>query len=64
MNYHYGVTGVPDWANTAEMKTAFPRIAALTSGQQAASATLVKSSNGWQVTNVTPVGGSSDGLVQ
>lgn len=64
VNYHYGVTSVPDWANTAEMKTAFPRIAALTSGQQAGSATLVKSSNGWQVTNVTPAGGSSDGLVQ
>ena len=64
VNYHYGVTSIPDWANTAEMKTAFPRIAALTSGQQAASATLVKSSNGWQVTNVTPAGGTSDGLVQ
>jgi hypothetical protein len=52
--YHYGVTGVPDWANSAEMKTAFPRFAAETSGQQAGTATLVKTDNGWQVSNVQP----------
>jgi hypothetical protein len=52
VNYHYTVAGVPDWANSAEMKTAFSRFAADTSGQQSATATLVKSSNGWQVNNV------------
>jgi hypothetical protein len=62
VNYHDAVTSVPDWANSAEMKTAFPKIAAATSGQQTATATLVKSSNGWQVTNVTPAEGSN-GLV-
>ena len=50
VSYHYDVAGVPAWANTAEMKTAFPRLATDTSGQQAATATLVKSSDGWQVT--------------
>jgi hypothetical protein len=62
VNYHDAVSSVPDWANAAEMKTAFPKIAAATSGQQAAAATLVKSSNGWQVTGVTPAEGSN-GLV-
>jgi len=54
VNYHYTVTNVPDWANSAEMKTAFPRFASDTSGQQTATATLVKSDKGWQVTNVQP----------
>lgn len=64
VNYHDTVTGLPDWANTAEMRTAFPRIGDRTSGQQTATATLVKSSSGWQVTNVTPAGSSNNGLVQ
>ena len=42
VNYHDTVTGLPDWASSAEMNTAFPKIAALTSGQQTATATLVK----------------------
>jgi hypothetical protein len=50
VNYHYDVAGVPSWANTAEMKTAFSKLATDTSGQQTATATLVKSSDGWQVT--------------
>ena len=54
VNYHYSVTGVPDWANSAEMKTAFPRLAAETSAQQTATATLVKSDKGWQVSGVQP----------
>ena len=54
VNYHYDVTGVPAWASTTESKSAFPKIAADTSGQQIATATLIKSSDGWQVTNVTP----------
>lgn len=58
--YHDGVAHPADWANTAEMKAAFPKIATSTSGQETATATLVKSSNGWQVSSVTPAGGSSD----
>jgi hypothetical protein len=54
VTYHYDVTSVPDWANTAETKTAFPKLAADTSGQQTATATLVKSDKGWQVSAVTP----------
>lgn len=54
VNYHYALTGLPDWANSAEMKTAFPQLAADTSGQQTARATVVKSDSGWQVSNVQP----------
>jgi hypothetical protein len=54
VNYHKAVHGVPDWANTAEMKMAFPKIAADSSGSQTATASLAKSENGWQVTNVQP----------
>jgi len=54
VNYHYAITNVPGWANTTEMKTAFPKVASNTSGQRAATASLVKSNEGWQVINVSP----------
>lgn len=54
VSYHYGVTSVADWAKSPEMSTAFPKIAAATAGPQTATATLVKSQNGWQVTNANP----------
>ncbi len=59
VSYHYTVAGVPDWATSTEMKTAFPKIAADTSGQQTATATLAKSSNGWQVASVQPTADST-----
>lgn len=54
VTYHYNVVSVPDWANTTEMKTAFPRIRDDASGQQTATATLTKTNNGWKVVNVQP----------
>ena len=60
VNYHYAVAGVPAWASSAEMKTAFPRLATDTSGQQTGTATLVRSGNGWQVSSVQP-GNASTG---
>jgi len=54
VTFHHAVTGVPDWANSTEMKTAFPKLQADTSGQSVATATLVKSNNGWQVQGVHP----------
>jgi hypothetical protein len=54
VNYRYGLTHLPDWANTTEMKTAYPKIVQEGSGAETASATLIKSSNGWQVSNVQP----------
>jgi hypothetical protein len=54
VNYRYGVTHLPDWADTAEMKTAYPTIARQSSGAESGSATLVKSGNVWQVSNAQP----------
>jgi hypothetical protein len=51
VTYRYAVS-LPDWANTSEIKTAFPRAARDAQGQEA-TATLVKSQSGWQVQNVT-----------
>ena len=51
VSYHYSVN-LPDWANSAEIKTAFPRIAT-DSDSNAATATLAKSKDGWQVQNVS-----------
>jgi hypothetical protein len=41
------------------MKTAFPKVATDTSGQQTAAATLMKSNNGWQVGSVQPANDST-----
>lgn len=53
VNYHYGVSSLPEWANSAEMKAAFPKLDAATA-PQAGTATLVKSDNGWLVQNAQP----------
>ncbi len=55
VTYHFSVTGMSDWANSAEIKTAFPKIGSDASGQETATATLVKSGEGWQVQSVQPV---------
>ncbi len=53
VTYHFSVTP-PDWANSAELKTAFPNVAADSSGQQIATASLTKSNDGWLVGSVQP----------
>jgi hypothetical protein len=57
VSYHFDVASVPGWASTVEMKTAFPKVAIDTSGQQTAIANLMKSNSGWQVNSVTPAEG-------
>jgi len=52
VTYHVGLGGVPDWANLAEVKTAFPKVANETSGQQMATATLTKTADSWLVEKV------------
>jgi hypothetical protein len=54
VTYHDHVASLPAWANTVEMKTAFPKIAADTSGQQLGTATLVKTADGWHVSAMQP----------
>jgi hypothetical protein len=51
VTYTYALK-LPDWANTTEIKTAFPRIAQESAGQSA-TATLSHQPQGWQVGNVT-----------
>lgn len=58
VQYHYQIGSVPDWANSAEMKTAFPRLNAAGT-PQATTATLVKSDNGWLVQNGQAGGGTN-----
>jgi hypothetical protein len=55
VTYHYGPANLPAWANSAEMKTAFPKLAVESSGRQAATASLLKTESGWQVQNVQPI---------
>jgi hypothetical protein len=50
VSYHFGID-LPAWANSTEIKTAFPSAAAESIGAPA-SATLTKADNGWQVQNV------------
>ena len=58
VTYRYAVS-LPSWANTAEMKTAFPRAARDSRGEEA-SATLVKNGDNWQVQNVSASDSSGD----
>jgi hypothetical protein len=51
VNYHYEMTDVPDWAQSAETKTAFPKVPAALAGPQPAAAKLVQTQNGWQVSH-------------
>jgi len=56
VNFHYDVAGVSGWASSTEMKSAFPVIDADLSGQQTGTATLTKTSSGWQVTGMPSTG--------
>ncbi len=49
VNYHYVMAGVPDWAKSQETQTAFPNVQTGLAGPQAATATLVQTQNGWQL---------------
>lgn len=51
--YHYDTSGVPAWANSEEMKTAFPKLGS-TSVAKAATANLMKGNSGWVVQSVSP----------
>ncbi len=50
VTYRYAGS-LPGWADTSEIKTAFPRAARDSEGREV-TATLVKSQSGWQVQNV------------
>jgi hypothetical protein len=60
VNYHYATNSLPAWANSAEMKTAFPKLNDA-SAPQAGSASLVKSNDGWIVQNAQPATSGATG---
>lgn len=49
VNYQYKIGDPAPWANTPEMKTAFPDLAAALSGPQTDTASLVLTGDHWQV---------------
>ncbi len=50
VNYHYSLAGVPGWAKTQEVKTAFPSVAAALVQSQPTHDSLVMNGETWQVT--------------
>jgi hypothetical protein len=53
VNFHYGITSAPDWAKATETQNAFPQLQTDLAGG-AATATLVDTSNGWQIQTPPP----------
>jgi hypothetical protein len=51
VDYQYTISGIADWANSTEMKTAFPTIQAGQSNPQVDKATLILTNDGWQVSH-------------
>ncbi len=49
VSYHYKIGDAPAWANTQEMKTAFPDLAAALSGPQTDNASLTMTGDQWQL---------------
>ena len=47
VNYHYQVANVADWANSQEMKTAYPSIASSLGSNSSDTATLVTTGDHW-----------------
>jgi hypothetical protein len=54
VSYHYSFSGAPGWAKAAETQNAFPQLQSDLNGNGAATATLVDTSNGWQVQTPPP----------
>jgi hypothetical protein len=53
VDYLYAFTGAPDWAQSIETQTEFPKLGAEVSGHGGSAATLVDTNNGWQVQTPT-----------
>ena len=61
VSYIPKLDGAPAWATAPETQTAFPQIAAALNNQQAVTATLTNTSNGWQVSRIPPLANSAAG---
>lgn len=51
VNYHYKIANVPDWAQSAEMKTAFPKLATNLGSAPAGTAALTQNGDHWSYAN-------------
>lgn len=51
VNYHYQLSGVPDWAKSTETQTAFPNLQADLAATKTDTATLLQTQNGWQMSS-------------
>jgi hypothetical protein len=49
VNYHYSVADVPGWAQSQEVKTAFPSLSAALAQSQPGQDALVMNGSDWQV---------------
>jgi hypothetical protein len=49
VNYHYKIGGAPDWAESQEMKTAYPTMATALDQNPSDSTTLVQTGDRWEV---------------
>src|ERR1700727_1417327 len=56
VSYHYKIGDAAAWANTPEMKTAFPDLATVLSGPQADNASLTMTGDHWQLVKQYPSG--------
>ncbi len=48
VTYHYKIANVPEWVNSAEMKTAYPSVATALASNPSDSATLVMTGDHWE----------------
>jgi hypothetical protein len=48
VSYHYHIANVPTWANSAEMKTAYPGVATALSSNPSDRITLVMTGDRWE----------------
>jgi hypothetical protein len=55
VTFDYGFSGAPAWAQAAETQNAFPQVKADLSDNSTVTATLVDTSNGWQVQTPPPM---------
>lgn len=51
VNYHFRLTHIANWAQSPEMKTAFPRLASVGTGSEPGQTTLVWNGAAWQMSS-------------
>lgn len=53
VNYHFRLTHLASWAQSAEMKTAFPKLASIGNGSEPGQTTLVWNGAAWQMSGTS-----------